>query len=361
MEEIGIGRPSTYASIISTLQMRDYIILKQKRFFVTIRGHVITNFLVDFFAKYFAYDFTANMENELDEVANGELQWKTLLKNFWSGFNENAKSVLKTPVTNIIEDVSEKMRNYLFLSEDQDICPICQEGERKNGKLCLKFSKFGYFLGCSNYPICNYVKPLSETLDSNRNDDLNANAIGNEEYFYKSDDVFVKLKNGRFGNYLEVENKQTNEKKNIGLSEKILKELRSNTGYIRQLIHLPVHIGEYEGEEVTLNLGQYGFYVAHRKNFASLSKIIDPFSITFDEAITLLNKNLERIEKNTKEVDLNKVGAVKIQRGGFGKVYLIHEGKKVVLPKEIKFSEIDEKLLENFYLSLMQKKKKPKK
>ena len=358
MEEIGIGRPSTYASIISTLQMREYIILKQKRFFVTIRGHVITNFLVDFFSKYFAYDFTANMENELDDVASGNLKWKILLKNFWSGFDENAKSVLKVPVTNIIEDVSEKMKNYLFFSENDDRCPICKEEKRENGKLSLKFSKFGYFLGCSNYPTCNYVKSLSETLEGSKADDLNSSVIGGEEYFYQDENVFVKLKKGRFGNYFEVENKQTNEKKNIGLSEKILKELSANPDFIKQLIQLPIHLGVLNEEDVKLNLGQYGFYISHGKNFASLSKISDPFSVTFDEALDLLNKNLERIENNTKEVDLNELGILKIQRGGFGKTYLIHEGVKVVLPKDIKFAEIDEQLLKNFYISLINKKKK---
>ena len=361
MEEIGIGRPSTYASIISTLQMRDYIALKQKRFFVTIRGHVITNFLVDFFSKYFAYDFTANMENELDEVASGNLKWKNLLKNFWSGFDENAKAVLKMPVSEIIEDVSKKMRNYLFSSDEDLICPICQKEGRDDGKISLKFSKFGYFLGCSNYPTCNYVKPLSETLETNKNDDLNKDLIKDEEYFYQDDDILVKLKNGRFGSYLEVENKKTNEKKNIGLSGKILKELSENSEYIKKLIQLPMSFGIYNNDEIKLSLGQYGFYLAHGKNFASLNKISDPFAVTFDEAIDLLNKNLERIEKNTKEVDLGEYGIVKIQRGGFGKAYLIHNEKKVALPKDIKFVELDEKLLKNFYISLIQKEKRGKK
>lgn len=357
MEEIGIGRPSTYATIISTLQAREYIVMKQKRFFVTVRGHVISNFLSDFFAKYFAYDFTAKMEDELDDVANGEIQWKSLLKNFWFGFNDNAQSVLHLPVTNIIEHVSDRMKDYLFLSEEQHICPVCKEEGRENGVLTLKFSKFGYFLGCSNYPACNYMKSLGEFLDVDKNADSNF-VGGNEDHFYEDENVFVRLKKGRFGNYLEVENKANHEKKNIGLSEKILKEMNNDKESVKKIIQLPVNLGVYESEDVKINLGQYGFYVAHGKNFASLNKIADPFSVTLDEAIDLLNKNLEKIEKNTKEVDLGELGVVKVQRGGFGKTYLIYNEKKVLLPKDIKFAEIDEELLKNFYTALVEKETK---
>ena len=134
--------------------------------------------------------------------------------------------------------------------------------------------------------------------------------------------------------------------------------MSANPDFIKQLIQLPAHLGVLNEEDVKLNLGQYGFYIAHGKNFASLSKTSEPFSVTLEESLDLLNKNLERIEKNTKAIDLNELGILKIQRGGFGKTYLIHEGEKVVLPKDIKFSEVDEQLLKNFYISLMNKKKK---
>ena len=356
MEEIGIGRPSTYATIISVLQTREYVKLNQKRFFATIRGHVIANFLIDFFSKYFAYDFTANMENELDSVASGETKSINLLNNFWEGFNQNAQEVTKTEVLKIMTQVSSDMQAYLFprnseTNEIKNDCKICEEHGRENGKVSLKFSRFGYFLGCSNYPECQFIKSLSDNLEENISTDQLQQTP--EEYIFESEAIKVKMKSGRFGPYLEIiESTDGNEhKRNVGLSNEMLKNL--NQELIEKLIKLPLFLGNHPDDKapINVNLGPYGYYIAHNKSFASISKNIDPFSIKIDQAIELLEKNKEKIAKNTKTLESKKHGELKILKGGFGKLYLLVDDTKKLLPKSIAFDDPDisaiEKVLES--------------
>lgn len=345
MEEIGIGRPSTYATIISILQLREYAKLVQKRFSVTIKGHVIVKFLINFFPKYFAFDFTANMENELDEVASGEINWKALLKKFWSGFSENTQDVLKTEVSEIMNKVSEAMSMYLFQADNDEQdrqCPLCLENNRENGKLNLKYSKFGYFLGCSNYPECAFSKSIGENLENSIS--LSDKLAGKIEYLYQNDTTKVRLKTGRYGDYLEIEKDDI--KKNLGISKEVLKSLTPE--YIEQLINLPIHLGNYNGSEITVNIGKFGFYIAHNKLFAPLGKKFDPFKITLDEALELLKVQEEKNIKNTKIFNSKKFGDINIKRGGFGKTYLIYKDKKFVLPSDLSFANVELEGLEKF-------------
>lgn len=361
MEEIGIGRPSTYATIISVLQTREYVKLNQKKFFATIRGHVIANFLIDFFSKYFAYDFTANMENELDSVANGEIKPLTLLNNFWDGFNQNAKEVLGMEVIKIMNQVSDDMKTYLFprnpeTNEIENECKICKEQGRENGKISLKFSKFGYFLGCSNYPECQFIQSLSDNLEQNISHDHLQNA--QETYIFENEKTKVKMKTGRFGPYLEIE--ENEQKRNVGLSNEMLKNL--NKDLIEKLIKLPFFIANHpdDKEPINVNLGPYGYYVSHNKSFASIGKNTDPFSINLNDALELLQKQKEKIEKNTKSIDLKKHGELKILKGAFGKIYLLINDTKKLLPKGIDFNNPDIEEIEKF-LDTSKKKRTIKK
>jgi DNA topoisomerase-1 len=363
MEEIGIGRPSTYATIVSVLQTREYVKIVQKRFQVTIRGHVITSFLVDFFPKYFAFDFTAQMENELDEVANGDINWKKLLNKFWDGFSENTQEVSKTEVLQIMNKVSNDMMVYLFpknteTNEIENKCPSCVENHRENGNLLLKFSRFGYFLGCTNYPECSFIKSLSDNLEENNA--LNDNLVSQESYIFQNETTKVKLKKGRYGNYLEVESNEV--KKNVGLTDEMMKDL--NQELIEKLIQLPKFIGNHPDDkaEISVNLGPYGFYVAHNKIFASIGRGFDPFLIGLPEALQIFEQSAEKNKKNTKVLDSAEFGEITIKKGGFGKVYLVgKDEKKVILPKGILFAEPDLKLIEDFVRASEKKIKRGRK
>ena len=393
MEEIGIGRPSTYATIISVLQDREYVHLNQKRFFATVRGHVITNFLTSYFGHYFAYGFTAGMEENLDEIADGHIAWKDVLRNFWTQFNGSVDEVSKIEIPNIINSVSHGMRPYLFQHNDLyvpaahkedadqtiieasndnafiDDCPLCKE--ISGGKLGLKFSKFGYFLGCNKYPECSYTKPINELLslgvDNNSSSAVSTGDASGTMFsdslvpIYKDDSkqVTVYLKKGKYGNYLEIHDAQSSAEgskpRNMGIPQILIKGLNDNL--IKNLINLPLKIGyDNEGNEVALNLGAYGFYVKRGTDLASV-KMSNPFEISLDEAIDFLDKNAEKIKRNSKSVELTGIGEMILRKGGFGKVYLqfavseipvegkesikIPVGTKLMMPKGSNFNEPD--------------------
>ncbi len=388
MEEIGIGRPSTYASIISVLQDREYAKLEKKSFFVTIKGHIINDFLVNFFEKYVAYDFTAKMEGDLDLIASGDLFWKKLLANFWNDFSLLTKEVSSIKTSEIIEKISHDMKKYIFpINENFEIENLCQKCQK--GKLMLKFSRYGYFLGCDQYPECDFIKTLPELFlknnETNLPDNEKINLIMNSEEnpIFENKEFLVYEKKGRFGKYLEINNKNNNEKKNISFPEDLFKKSNeSKEILIENLCKLPFLIGlnKDTNKEVFLDLGRFGFYVFEGEKRASI-KLKNPFEIELNFAIDLIKKNIEKQQKNTKEIDFDdKFGRIKVIRAAFGKINIelinnnfninnskieIDESKKKFsLPKNlINFLDIDNEILFKFLESyiIKNKKKKPRK
>ncbi|MEY3196672.1 MAG: topoisomerase, partial [Pseudomonadota bacterium] len=171
LEELGIGRPSTYASIISVIQERNYVKLDKKRFIPEDRGMIVTVFLVNSFAKYVEYNFTADLENKLDDIAEGKLKWKVLLSDFWHDFNANITEVQQYRMSDVISQIDEAMSDHLFPAKedgsDSRKCPSCD-----NGRLSLKFGKFGAFIACSNYPECKFTKQLSDVGEAEENSEI---------------------------------------------------------------------------------------------------------------------------------------------------------------------------------------------
>ncbi len=361
MEEVGIGRPSTYASIISILQTREYVQMRQKKFHPTVKGHVITSFLVGFFSKYVAYNFTAAMENELDSIASGELDYLDVLNRFWNGFKQNIEDVKATEIAKIMDQVSKSTENLWFSknSDDQfeNNCPTCLENDR-DGKLFLKFSKFGYFLGCSNYPVCQFVKALSD-IGSN---DEKINAV--TDYIYDKNGMKVALKKGKFGNYIEIDSGL--DTKRVGIPADLLSRL--NDEIIEKLARLPILIGlDNQNHEIKLNLGPYGFYLSYKNKFISIGKSFgDPFELDLENCFKIIDAYEKKIERNTKFIKSEKYGDLRILKGGFGKMYLIVDDKdgkeeKVLLPKDlITFNEPDAAVVENFLSSRKKKRKASK-
>jgi DNA topoisomerase-1 len=297
LEELGIGRPSTYASILSVLQDRDYVSLVKKRFVPEDRGRLVTAFLVGYFKKYVEYGFTADLENELDEVAEGKVNWLSLLKGFWDGFNDNITTANGLKITDVIKYVEESLASHLFGSSDKNsrACPSCKDGE-----LNLKLGKYGAFLACSNYPDCNFKKQISsaenqeginaeegETPAGNTNRTLGKNTEGTD----------IQLKKGPYGWYIQVGEAQskTEKPKRVPLPAGIDPSTLDLDLAIK-IAGLPLTIGHHSGDdkEITLGIGKFGPYLKHDGKFVSIPKKINPFSVDLNEAMDIIQKASEK-------------------------------------------------------------------
>jgi len=294
LEELGIGRPSTYASIIAVLQERKYVKVEKLRFIPEDRGRIVTVFLENYFKKYVEYDFTAQLEEFLDDVSNGEMDWKKLLSGFWAKFIKNVDSVAPLKVSDVIEKIDEVLSHHLFPENpdgsDPRLCPEC-----KKGHLSVKLGKFGAFLGCSNYPECKYTKPLTDVKDEEEQD-LNAPKEQKPEDkllgTYKTLNVY--LKKGPYGFYIqwgEDATALTEKPKRIALPRG-LKPEELTFEQAQTLISLPKDLGS--GIEV--NIGKFGPYIKQGNKSRSLSGEDTIFNITKKRAEELLEGAKEKAE-----------------------------------------------------------------
>jgi DNA topoisomerase-1 len=298
MEELGIGRPSTYAAIISVLQDRGYVILEKKRFFPEERGRIVTTFLKEFFAKYVEFDYTANLEDELDAVSNGNLEWKKFLHNFWLFFYENIQNVQAKSFIEVGDILKSKLSEHIFKkdSKTQQIindCPSC-----KTGKLDIKIGKFGGFVGCSNYPECKHIKPLfSNNEDIENPKTVEPRLLG--QYSKTKQDIL--LKSGPYGFYLELQgenqqkqpsktskSKKQDKPKRVSLP-KNLDPQNIDLTTATALLDLPREIGIHPEtkEKIIANIGPYGPYLLHNKKFISL-KEDSVFEVGLNRAVDLI-------------------------------------------------------------------------
>ncbi len=290
LEELGIGRPSTYASTLSTLIDRDYVKLEQKRFIPEDKGRLVTIFLEKFFARYVEYDFTASLEEKLDLVSDGKLAWKDFLRDFWKEFNGAIGATAELRVTNVIDALNEVLEPYLFPKKlDADgnelaprVCPTCGTGQ-----LSLKLGKFGAFVGCSNYPECRFTRPFGAEQKGQTDIPPDGKVLGNDP-----DGVPVFLKNGRFGPYVQlgpdpVEKGEKPRRSSIPNGWSVL-ELDLEKGL--KLLSLPREVGKHpeDGEPIVANLGRYGPYVQHIKTYANVPDVNELFEIGLNRAVTLI-------------------------------------------------------------------------
>lgn len=299
MEDLGIGRPSTYATIISILQERQYVLLNKNKFFVEDRGELVNTFLTCFFTKYVEYGFTASLEEELDDIANGEKQSLQILRGFWDPFKKNVDEISQMQSTNILEQIQRVLSEFLFENPEQK-CPKCQKGD-----LRLKNSKFSPFIGCSNYPDCNYAQKfkLHEKLDDSettaetflKSDDASPSLMihsGNIRVIAQQDDEQIMLNQGQYGYYLSL-CKEGIVQKNFSLSKDIDPEkFNFEFKLLRKLFDMPYKIGNHsDGEEIKIGIGKYGPYVLHKKKFYSIKNhdMIGVLEFTLEDAINLIS------------------------------------------------------------------------
>ena len=286
LEELGIGRPSTYASIIKVLQDRDYVLLDKKRFNPHDRGRVVSVFLENYFDKYVEYDFTADMENQLDEISDGKLNWKEVIQKFWETFKVLCDDTIGKSNREIIDVLDNALGPHFFppQGEDKDRkCPNCN-----NGRIGLKVGKFGGFVGCSNYPECKYTVQFNQITDEKNGILSGPKNIG----IYPETGEMITIRKGPYGIYMQV-GEGTNEKKpkRVSIPKNFEpEEIGLNTAI--QLLALPRKLGFHPENNLTVSagIGMYGPYILHNKKYKALEKTDNILDIDLERAIELIAK-----------------------------------------------------------------------
>lgn len=278
MEELGIGRPSTYASIISVLQEREYVRLEKKRFFSEDRGKVVTAFLLKYFQQYVEYDFTADLEHELDVVSSGEMDWKSLLHKFWNDFIVHINSAQEQKNLDINNTLVDYLVTNLALKDYPKQCNQCNKGVMQ-----LRIGKFGLYYSCSEYPECKHTIPFSSSQTTEAIVEDNNKLLG------KINEQDVYLKKGPYGFYFQM-----GEGKNCKRSAlpKFIEPGDANIEIATKLFSLPIIVGKHPEDQldVIINLGRFGPYVGHNGSFYSIPKAMDFFSIDLDTALEIMSK-----------------------------------------------------------------------
>ncbi|MFP6743987.1 MAG: type I DNA topoisomerase, partial [Alphaproteobacteria bacterium] len=335
LEELGIGRPSTYASILSVLQDRDYVRLEKKRFFPEDRGRLVTAFLESFFGRYVEYDFTANLENQLDEISNGRVDWKAVLREFWGDFIAKVDETKELRVSDVLTALDEVMGPHIFADDgsgnDPRACPTCD-----GGRLNLKLGKFGAFIGCANYPDCRYTRPFDG--DGANGADAGPIVLGVDP----ATKLAVTVRKGPYGHYVQLgEQTDDGKPKRISLTKSTDPQsidLEAALG----MLALPRDLGVHPetGELIIAGIGRFGPYLKQGKAFISLPKDDEVLTVGLNRAVVLIAEHKEKGPRRGAAAALREIGKhprggepVKVMDGRFGP-YLNHAGLNAPLPND---------------------------
>jgi DNA topoisomerase-1 len=282
MEELGIGRPSTYASTLAVLQERDYVKTDKKRLVPEDKGRLVIAFLESFFKRYVEYDFTADLEEKLDLISDAKLEWKDVLRDFWRDFTGAVEGIKDLRVGDVLEALNEMLGPHVFPDKgdgsDPRLCPKCGVG-----RLSLKISgKYGAFIGCGNYPDCNFTRQLN---------DQGGGTGGDRELGFDPDTgLAVVLKSGRFGPYLQLGEANGDEKPKRSSIPKGIDAATIDLEKALRLLSLPREVGldPETGTPITAGLGRFGPFVQHDGTYANVDSIEDVFTIGLNRAVTLI-------------------------------------------------------------------------
>ena len=319
LEELGIGRPSTYASIISTLHDRAYVRMDRQRFIPEDKGRLVTTFLNSFFKRYVAYDFTADLEEKLDEVSAGDLDYKQLLRDFWTEFSATVGQTKELKLSQVIDELDHVLSPHIFPTpgdgSDPRKCPACE-----NGRLNLKLGRFGAFVGCTNYPDCKFTRPLDATSGEG---DAGPVELGTDPETGEK----ITLRTGRFGPYVQLGEegeKPKSKPKRSGIPKGTDKS-DVDLEMALKLLALPREVGLHpeDGKKISANFGRFGPYVAHNGIYASLESPEDVFDIGLNHAVTLLAEKKARGPGRRGAQTLKDLGEsggkpIKVLKGKFG-------------------------------------------
>ncbi|WP_139413251.1 type I DNA topoisomerase [Bartonella mastomydis] len=337
LEELGIGRPSTYASTLATLCDRGYIVIDKRKLIPDAKGRIVTAFLENFFNRYVEYGFTADLEEKLDLISDGKLSWKDVLRDFWDGFNASISNIQELRIANVLDVLNVTLAPLAFPEREDgsDVrsCPLC-----KNGQLSLKLGRYGAFVGCSNYPECKYTRQLgTETEEENK-------VVHNDEPVMLGIDPEtgkdISLRNGRFGPYIQLG--ESKDVKRAGLP----KEWQAENITLEKalaLLSLPREIGIHPetGKMITATIGRYGPYLSHNGKSARLLHADEVFDIGINRAVTVLAEQQENKTKQSRTTSAALAtlgehpegGTVTVRNGRYGPY--VNWGKiNATLPKD---------------------------
>ena len=349
LEELGIGRPSTYASIISVISNRGYADIENKRFFPTDRGKLLSAFLEKLFSKYVDYDFTAKLEDQLDDITAGKENWIKVLEEFWRDFNLNVSEVKEKRTREVLDMLNESLGSLIFeVDKDGKInrkCKLCDSGQ-----LSLKNSfRGGAFIGCSNYPDCKFTRPLSKSKAAQQLTLAEPKLIGQNDI---GKDIY--LKNGRFGPYLQYE-KEINDVEEEKKKKKKLKKEENNFKNVsipkgidiksidldraKYLCSLPISLGKNpeNDKDITINVGRFGPYLKCENKSARLENVEEIFSIGLNRAVTLIAEAKPGRISSSLIKDLGEhpedKKPVRIMKGQYGP-YIKYKSLNATIPEE---------------------------
>jgi DNA topoisomerase-1 len=336
MEELGIGRPSTYATTLNVLRDREYVRLDKKRLHPEDKGRLVTAFLESFFRRYVEYDFTADLEEKLDLISAGKLEWKDVLRDFWRDFIAAVNDIGDLRIAQVLEALNELLGPHIF-PEPQDGgdprgCPSCA-----NGRLSLKVGRFGAFIGCSNYPDCRYTRQLADINGEKASIAGEAKVLGiDPETGFE-----ITLRTGRFGPYVQLGEGSGEEKPKRASIPKGTDPEHVDLQRALALLALPREVGLHPetGKSIVAGFGRYGPYVQHDGKYASLSAPEEVFEVGINRAVSLLAEKAANRRPRTSSVikelgDHPQLGGkVQVLSGRYGP-YVKHGKVNATLPKD---------------------------
>ena len=334
MEELSIGRPSTYASILTVLRDRNYVVMEKNRFIPEDKGRVVTAFLENYFKKYVEYEFTADLENQLDLVSDGKKDYKVVLRDFWTDFSASIEETKELRVTEVLDVLTDMLAPFIFPERedgsDPKSCPKCKEGV-----LSLKTGKFGSFIGCTNYPECNFTRQMKNGIgdDSGESDGPKVLGIDPET------NMEVTIRTGRFGAYIQLGELVDKEKPKRATIPKGMEMDKVDFDRAQELLALPRDVGMHpeDGKVIKAAIGRYGPYLSHSGSFASLKDPEEVFTIGINHAVVILAENAAK--RGKKAEPLKDLGAhpadgdpVLVMEGRYGP-YVKHKRINATIPK----------------------------
>jgi DNA topoisomerase-1 len=331
LEELGIGRPSTYASILQVLQDRDYVRLEKRRFVPEDRGRLVTAFLTNFFERYVEYGFTADLENQLDDVSGGRTDWKEVLRNFWRDFSAAVDGTKELTISQVLAALDAELGRHFFPDDgsgrDPRLCPGCG-----TGRLSIKLGKFGAFIGCSDYPNCRYTRALA--LEGEGDEIAVADTLLGTD---PASGVPIFLKKGPYGHYVQLGPDGEPKPKRVALPRSA-KPADIDLDAALRLLALPRELGRHPetGETIVAGIGRFGAYIKHGTTFKSLATDDDVLTIGLNRAVVLLAEPAAERRGGPQLVrELGQHpegGGVGLYRGRYGP-YVSHDGVFASLPR----------------------------